>query len=381
VSGDGRGRPSGGLPPEALAELRASVRALRDELERRFGPRESLPPDEPEPKSEPEPGLAPEPALASEPEPWPEAELPDLVDAPADEPGWLERTARELRQRLDEFDVVKVYEALRERVALPGRGDISAEVDDFGLDQRYLERARSWLDWLYDTWWRVEVAGIEGVPDAPRVLFVANSAGIVPWDALMIAHAVERQHPTRRRPRPLVADWIATLPFSQSRLARIGAVRACAENAERLLLANQWVIAFPEGQKGALKPFRDRYRLQRFARGGFVPLAARLGAALVPVAVIGSEEVHPILFEPRVLRRLLGVPVPITATFPWLGPLGVVPLPSRWRIRFGEPVWFDGVSPEQAADPLYVNRTRERVRGAIQALLDEELPRRRSVFA
>lgn len=358
---EGRGRANGGLPPEALAELRASVRALRGELERRFGVRESPPVDVPEPESEPGPAPA----------------SPD----PEKEAGWLERTARELRARIDEFDVVKVYESLRERVALPGSGDISAEVDDFGLDRRYLERARGWLDWLYDTWWRVEVAGIEGVPDAPRVLFVANSAGIVPWDALMVPHAVERHHPTRRRPRPLVADWIATLPFSQSRLARIGAVRACAENAERLLAANQWVVAFPEGQKGALKPFRDRYRLQRFARGGFVRLAARLRAAIVPVAVIGSEEVHPILFEPRFLRRLFGVPVPITPTFPWLGPLGVVPLPSHWRIRFGDPLWLDDVPPERPPDPLYVNRTRERVRGAIQALLDEELPRRRSVFA
>ncbi len=371
MSADGRGRANGGLPPEALAELRASVRALRSELERRFGVGEVGDPAPSEPEPDPEP------------EAWPDDPLPDLDRAPdaEPEPGWLERTARELRGRLDEFDVVKVYEALRERVALPGRGDISAEVDDFGLDQRYLERARGWLDWLFDTWWRVEVSGLDHVPDAPRVLFVANSAGIVPWDALMIAHAVERAHPSRRRPRPLVSDWIATLPFSQSRLARIGAVRACAENAERLLLSNQWVIAFPEGQKGALKPFRERYRLQRFARGGFVPLAARLRAALVPVAVIGSEEVHPILFEPRILRRLLGVPVPITPTFPLLGPLGVVPLPSRWRIRFGEPLWFDDVSPELASDPLYVNRTREKVRGAIQTLLDEELPRRRSVFA
>ena len=154
------------------------------------------------------------------------------------------------------------------------------------------------------------------------MLFVANSAGILPWDALMVAHAVERLHPSKRRPRPLVADWLATLPFSQSRLARMGAVRACAENAERLLLADQWVIAFPEGQKGSLKPFRERYRLQRFARGGFVPLAARLRAAIVPVAIVGAEETYPVLFEPRALRRLLGVPVPITPTFPLLGPLG-----------------------------------------------------------
>jgi 1-acyl-sn-glycerol-3-phosphate acyltransferase len=357
------------IPPDVLAELRASVRSLRRELESRFGVGEALADPSEASDSLDEQSLEDDPGAEREP-------APERLG-----PGWLQQLRSQLGAQLDEFDVVKLYESLRERIAIPGSGDISAEVDDFGLDERYLQRARRWLDWLYESWWRVDVTGIEGVPDAPRVLFVANTAGILPWDALMIAHAVERTHPSGRRPRPMVADWIATLPFSHSRLARLGAVRACAENAERLLAANQWVIAFPEGQKGALKPFRDRYRLQRFARGGFVSLAARLRAALVPVAVIGSEEVHPILFEPRILRRLLGVPIPVTPTFPLLGPLGVIPLPSRWRIRFGEPMWFDDVSAERALDPLYVNRTRERVRGAIQNLLDEELPRRRSVFA
>ena len=358
------------VPPEVLAELRASVRSLRRELEQRFGVGE--------PAAE---GLAaPDAPTGAEPASDEELLAFEAEPPPPAAPGWLGWLRAELGARLEQIDVVQIYESLRERVALPSSGDISAEVDDFGLDARYLALARRWLDWLYDTWWRVDVSGIEGVPDAPRVLFVSNSAGILPWDALMIAHAVERTHSSHRRPRPLVSDWIATLPFSQSRLARLGAVRACAENAERLLAANEWVIAFPEGQKGALKPFRERYRLQRFARGGFVSLAVRLRAVLVPVAVIGSEEVHPILFEPRIVRRLIGVPLPVTPTFPLLGPLGVVPLPSRWRIRFGEPIWFDDVAPERAADPLYVNRTRERVRGAIQTLLDEELPRRRSVF-
>jgi 1-acyl-sn-glycerol-3-phosphate acyltransferase len=353
-----------------LDELRASVRALRDELERRFGvrePRYALDADDDE--------LEPEPQRAS-------AQAPLRRDEPAPEGGGLvDGLARLVRERFSDVDVVKLYESLRERFAVPGAADVSAEVDEFGMDERYLARLRRTFDTLYDRWWRVQVSGIELVPDEPRVLFVANTAGILPWDGLMIAHAVERLHPSHRRPRPLVADWLATLPFSQSRLARLGAVRACAENAERLLLGGRWVIAFPEGQKGALKPFRERYRLQRFARGGFVPLAARLGAAIVPVAVVGSEEVHPILFEPRVLRRLLGVPVPITPTFPLLGPLGLVPLPSQWRIRFGEPLRFDGVDAARATDPLYVNRTRERVRGAIQSLLEEELPRRRSIFS
>ncbi|MGH7291325.1 MAG: 1-acyl-sn-glycerol-3-phosphate acyltransferase, partial [Myxococcota bacterium] len=242
-----------GIPPEALAELRASVRALRGELERRFGI-----PDTQVAGPNPAPEALDEGDVFA-PEPEPESE-----EAPSESPvGWFEGLAQRVRAQFEDVDVVKLYEALRERVSIPGAGDVSAEVDEFGLDQRYLARTRRWLDWLFDRWWRVEVSGIELVPDAPRVLFVANSAGILPWDALMVAHAVERLHPSKRRPRPLVADWLATLPFSQSRLARMGAVRACAENAERLLSDDQWVIAFPEGQKGALKPFRERYRLQR----------------------------------------------------------------------------------------------------------------------
>jgi 1-acyl-sn-glycerol-3-phosphate acyltransferase len=358
-------RPSEGerIPPELLAELRASVRALRGELEQRFGVREAQPPASDE---------------AGDDEP--ESESASAAPAAASTIGWFEGLGQRLRAGLEDVDVVRLYEALRERAAIPGAADVSAEVDEFGLDDGYLMRARGWLDWLFETWWRVEVSGIELIPDADRVLFVANTAGILPWDALMVAHAVERLHPSGRRPRPLVADWLATLPFWQSRLARMGAVRACTENAERLLRADQWVIAFPEGQKGALKPFRERYRLQRFARGGFVPLAARLRAPIVPVAVVGSEELYPILFEPRLLRRLVGMPVPITPTFPLLGPLGIIPLPSQWRIRFGQPIWFNDVPAERLTDPLYVNRTREQVRGSIQALLEEELPRRRSIF-
>jgi 1-acyl-sn-glycerol-3-phosphate acyltransferase len=277
--------------------------------------------------------------------------------------------------------VVELYERLREFAVVPGASDVSPEVDEFGLDTRYLRRARRLIDFLYEKWWRVETSGIEHIPDVERVLFVANRSGILPYDGMMIAHAVEHEHPSARRPRFLVADWLMTLPFSQPALARIGGVRASSENAERLLSHGQWVVAFPEGQKGAVKPFRERYRLQRFGRGGFVSLAVRQRAVVVPVAVVGAEEVHPILFQPKLPRRLLGAPMPVTPTFPLLGPAGLVPLPSRWRIRFGDPFRFDEVAPELADDPLYVNRTRETVRGAIQSLLEEEVHRRRGVFS
>ncbi len=248
-----------------------------------------------------------------------------------------------------------------------------AAVDGFGLDQEFLARWQPLLRFLYERWWRVQISGAQHLADEPRVLMVANRSGILPYDALMIAEAVEREHVRNRRPRFLTADWLVTRPFAQSWIPKLGGVRACPENAERLLLANEWVLAFPEGQKGALKPYRDRYRLQRFGRGGFVPLALRLNVPIIPVAVIGGEEVHPILYRADMARRWLGFPLPFTPTFPWLGPLGLLPLPSQWRIVFGEPLRWTGIDPERGEDPLFVNRIRDQIRLSIAEILAEEL--------
>jgi 1-acyl-sn-glycerol-3-phosphate acyltransferase len=329
------------LDGEELAELRAAIAAVREQIQTRLHGSRKLP------------GVGP----------------------------WLEDLARGVQRRLGGVDAMELYEDLRRRVAVLGMEERSGEVDEFGLDPVYLERARPLLALLYERWWRVEVTGAEHLPPAGRVILVANRSGILPYDGLMIAEAVEREHPAHPRPRFLVADWLVTLPFIQPLLARIGGVRACPENAERLVESGHWTVVFPEGQKGALKPFRDRYRLQRFGRGGFVSLAVRLRASIVPVAVVGAEEAHPILFRPGLPARLLGVPVPITPTFPHLGPLGLVPLPSQWRIAFGAPVRMDDVPREQADDPLYRNLTRERIRGAVQTLLDEEVQRRSSVWS
>ncbi len=345
---DGARSASGGPSRSEIEELRASVAALREQLDLRFGTQRPVP----------EPGAS-------------------LRAAPAE--GMLERLRRGLR-RVDGLDLVELYDGFRRRASAVERTEISNRIDEFGLDVAYLERLRGLLDFLYDRWWRVRTVGIEDVPDDGPVLFVANRSGVLPYDGLMIAHALERERPTGHRPRFLIADWLATLPFSQSRLARVGGVRACQENAERLLASGHRVVVFPEGQKGALKPFHDRYRLQRFGRGGFVSLAVRQRAVLVPVAVVGAEEVHPVLYQPPLSRQLLGVPLTVTPTFPLLGPLGLVPLPSQWRIRFGEAVRFDDVAPERADDPLYVNRTRERVRSTIQHLLETEVRQRRSVW-
>jgi 1-acyl-sn-glycerol-3-phosphate acyltransferase len=279
------------------------------------------------------------------------------------------------------FDPVRWVDRLRQRLPWPGPGDVSSEVDAFGLDARYLERARPLLDFLYARWWRVVVSDVSRIPDASHVLFVANCSGVLPWDALMLAHAVEREHPSGRRPRFLVSDHVMARPFLPPILSRLGAVRAHPENADRLLARGEWLIAFPEGRKGALKPFHQRYCLQRFGRGGFVTLALRRRAQLVPVAIVGAEETHPLIGRWELGERLLGVDLPLTPTFPWLGPLGLIPLPSQWRIRFGASLDLASADPALAEDAAFVARTREEVRGAIRALLAEELERRYSVWS
>lgn len=260
----------------------------------------------------------------------------------------------------------------------------AAEVDDFGYDAAFHARVMPLLRLLYERWWRVEVSGIEHVPGSGRTLLVANhSGGLVPYDALMIVHALREHHPGGgRAARPLVEDVAYHFPFAASPLARLGVVRASADNAARLLAADQAVVVFPEGAKGPGKYYRDRYRLQRFARGGFVGLALRTGAPLVPVAVIGAEEIYPVLARWQWLARLLNLPYfPVTPTFPWLGVLGLVPLPTKWRILFGPPIDLAaeyGIGAHE--DELLVNRLKEAVRERIQRMIIDGLRERDSVF-
>lgn len=279
------------------------------------------------------------------------------------------------------WDWMRLFEELRRRLQMLGMEEHSSEVDEFGFDEEALRRALPLLDFLCDRYWRVDVEGLDGIDlEAPQ-LFVANRAGLLPWDGLMIAHVAARRHPRGERSRFLVADWLVTLPFAHATLARLGGVRACRENAERLLRARRSVIAFPEGAKGATKVFRERYRLKRFGRGGVVRTAIASGVPIVPVAVVGAEEVHPVLFKVETLARAAGLPfVPVTPTFPALGPLGLVPLPSKWWIAFGEPIDTLQFGPEAVDDELLVSRLTEELRATIQGLVDQSLGRRASVW-
>jgi 1-acyl-sn-glycerol-3-phosphate acyltransferase len=253
--------------------------------------------------------------------------------------------------------------------------------DDWGFDEEFALALRPVLDFLYERWWRVETTGVTNVPAAGRAMLVANHAGILPWDGTMMSLAIQREHQQPRFPRFLVLDWAFTLPFVSVAMRKVGGVVASPYNASRLLEDDKLVAVFPEGAKGAGKDFSERYRLQRFGRGGFVEIALRAGAPIIPVAVVGSEEIYPKIGESRLLARAIGAPYfPITPTFPLLGLLGTIPLPSKWRIEFGPPIRTDSFGANAADDRALVFELSERVREEIQRMVYENLVRRGSAF-
>jgi 1-acyl-sn-glycerol-3-phosphate acyltransferase len=255
------------------------------------------------------------------------------------------------------------------------------EVDEFGYDPVYEEKVLPLFDFLYEKYFRVQTHRIERIPGEGRCLLVANHSGTLPIDGIMLRLALRHAHPQHRNLRWLVEDAIFHFPFLGAFANRLGAVRACQENAERLLDHDALVAVFPEGMKGIGKLFRDRYKLQRFGRGGFVKLLLRTRTPVVPVAIVGGEETNPMLARVEYLSRTVGLSfLPITPTFPFLGPLGLLPAPTKWKIYFGEPMFFESHGAEAADDEVLVGRLAERVRAEIQAMLNRALAERRSVW-
>ncbi|MDT0260965.1 lysophospholipid acyltransferase family protein [Jatrophihabitans lederbergiae] len=257
------------------------------------------------------------------------------------------------------------------------------DVDEFGFDPELTEStvlpaARQ----LYRNWFRTEVTGVQHLPADSGALIVANHAGGL-WalDGVMTATAVHEETPDHRFLRMLGADLVFTTPVLGQLARKTGSTLACNPDAERLLRSGELVGVWPEGFKGIGKPFVDRYKLQRFGRGGFVSAALRTGAPIIPTAIVGSEEIHPMLGNAKTIARVLGLPYfPLTPTFPWLGPLGLIPLPSKWHIEFGEPIETAGYGPESAEDPMLVFELTDRVREQIQSSLYRLLMQRRSVW-
>ena len=256
------------------------------------------------------------------------------------------------------------------------------EIDDFGFDRELTDGVLlAALRPLYRHWFRVEVHGIENIPADGGALVVGNHAGTIGLDAAMVQLAIHDAHPNQRHLRPLGADVVFDMPFVGMLARKAGATLACNPDAERLLRSGELVGVWPEGYKGTGKPFSERYRLQRFGRGGFVAAALKVGVPIVPCSVVGSEEIYPMLGNVKVLARMLGLPYfPVTPTFPWLGPLGMVPLPSKWVIEFGEPIDAEGFGESAPDDPMLVFEITDRVRETIQHNLYRMLVRRRGIF-
>jgi len=257
------------------------------------------------------------------------------------------------------------------------------DVDEFGFDRDLTEStvlpaARQ----LYRHWFRTEVIGVSNLPTDGSALIVGNHAGAL-WalDGVMTATAVHEETPNNRFLRMLGADLLFTTPALGPLARKTGSTLACNADAERLLRSGELVGVWPEGFKGIGKPFSERYKLQRFGRGGFVSAALRTGAPIVPTSIVGSEEIHPMLGNAKTLARVLGLPYfPLTPTFPWLGLVGAIPLPSKWYIEFGEPIETASYGPEAADDPMLVFELTDRVREQIQGTLYRLLMHRRSIW-
>jgi 1-acyl-sn-glycerol-3-phosphate acyltransferase len=248
--------------------------------------------------------------------------------------------------------------------------------DDHGMELAAVKRAVLPLAVLYRYYFRAETFGIERIPRG-RVLLISNHAGQLPFDAMMLATATLLEGQPPRIARGMGEYWIPQLPFVSVLAARSGSLVGTPENCAQLLEADECVMVFPEGVRGMNKTFRERYKLQRFGTG-FLRLALQTKTPIVPVGIVGSEEQQPGLLNLERLGRMLGMPaLPVTPTFPWLGPLGLLPLPVRYRIHFGEPLRFEGDAGDEDA---VIESKVDEVKAAIAALLAEGRAARRSVF-
>jgi 1-acyl-sn-glycerol-3-phosphate acyltransferase len=255
------------------------------------------------------------------------------------------------------------------------------ETDEWGFDPEVLQAVSPFLNFMYGTYWRVETSGLENIPDEGRVLLVCNHSGQIPWDGAMVGTAVYNEHPAQRLVRTLYATWFPTLPFFSALFTKLGQVLATEENGVRLLNKDELVAVFPEGYKGVGKLFKDRYRLARFGRGGFVRMALKTGAPMIPVSVVGAEETYISLAKSDFLARLIGFPYfPISITFPWFGLLGFVPMPTKWYIDIGEPIPTDHYGPGAANNMVLVSQLTDQTRNVVQNMIYSRLSTRRSVF-
>lgn len=266
-----------------------------------------------------------------------------------------------------------VVEAMREKMSDP------VSLPDFGFDREFLNRTSPLLEFLWTKYFRVRLLGMENVPAEGAALLVSNHSGGLPYDGAMLIHATHRYHPAARPLRPLVATFALRSSWMRPVVARIGGVRASMDNALNLCRSGQLVGVFPEGLRGVGKLYHERYRLTHFGRGGFVRLARAANVPIIPVAIVGAEETHPVLAKLTRIAQPLGLPyIPITPTFPLLGPLGLLPVPSKWTIQIGTPMTFSAGSDDKNKEETL--EMAEVVRSRLDQMIAELLASRRSIL-
>ena len=284
------------------------------------------------------------------------------------------------REVIDMGRIMEVVQFIYQQRELARRGP-NYSVDEFGFDPQWTESFITVFKAIYRDYWRVETTGVENVPSTGRALLVSNHAGVLPWDGTMIKTAVFTEHSHPRHVRALVASQFMGMPVMSWFLRRSGQAVGHPDDTRRLLERDELVLVFPEGTRGTGKSFKDRYRLRRFGRGGFVATAIRAGAPIIPVSVVGSEEIYPMIGDLGPVAKFFGLPYfPVTPFWPWLGPLGMIPLPSKWRIQFHAPVDVSELPPGSAGDQHLVMSIADEVRDVIQRGIYDNLKLRRGVF-
>ena len=249
--------------------------------------------------------------------------------------------------------------------------------DAYGLSPDFLRRAVLPGLLLYRYWFRCETSGLDRLP-AGRVLLVANHAGQLPFDGAMLSTALLMDAEPPRIARPMAEYFVPKLPWVGTALARGGAMVGTPANCVHMLENEECVMVFPEGVRGISKPYSKRYQLQRFGLG-FMRLALETGTPIVPVGIVGSEEQAPGITTLDALGKLLGTPgIPVTLTFPWLGLLGLVPLPAKYHMEFGEPLRFEG---DPSEEDVAIEQKVEVVKDAISDLLQQGLRHRKGIFS
>ncbi len=290
--------------------------------------------------------------------------------------GGVWEAVRDLAGALAPLPVRDLEAEIKDRFA-----KIPTRINEYGYDPFgfHVESARRSF-WptalLYRYYFRAEVHDIDRVPEG-RVLLICNHAGQLPFDGAMLGAAMLLDAEPPRICRAMGEYWIPQLPFVSEAAARSGALVGTPENCVAMLEQGEVVMVFPEGVRGMNKTYSERYRLQRFGLG-FMRLALETDTPIVPVALVGSEEQNPGLLQLPALGRALGMPsFPITVGFPWLGPLGILPLPVKYRFYFGEPMRFEG---DPSEDDGAIQARVDEVRGAIEGMFERGLGEREGIF-